>query len=1406
MHFLYETPEERILEKAAFDLSGRERFWARDFQMEVSDFHAALERGQANGWYLVTDDLYASEVIVLQKGYRHLIETLPLPENSLLAKMIQEEKANFSDSLRIHLSVIDCASRLIRGEEMVLRMAAVPTQWGSGTVSPHEYERYGRDACRFLLSLAKEKEPCWEELFGSFPSALARGFLYGCIDKWDVFYAAPPKALREEFIGTSWDKNEKERLREWLAMHQDFLIDGRADVASQSLPEDAPLRTFFDAFQIAGNSVGRIAGSSSEAVAAANDTDAGDESQAQVTSKEEVDEHNEGEEGEETAQMPESAAAPVRPVGARLQQNAGTIAMRRALAVMCQRKRAFDDAFLNWCFAAVLMSNASHPDNMRHLQYMAHLNRIAEDDKATAAWLLAKFGVNEDPTEQLMARLRLWRRDRPTFAKALVVLTAKKLDLYDDFEPVMMKAVRLAVDGSRFFALEWADACGDVETVEKLSAELGRRPLLSGFRPMPRWEKFLDRVIERSGVKVSGPGLRVAYIYDDDRHAFELRVQRTKNGTVWTQGTQLSPKNFMKRLREFSPLEAAIARLDTHMEYLSDFSAVNERLMFDALCGAPAVFRKKMPAVPIEIRRVPLQLVVTLKNGRYVVDTNLSPDFDPWNVPAIDVRHQADGSVEVTRLSDDDLALLKDLSRVKDFPPEAKPKLTQCLALISKKTPVMSDLLQNASGLKKRKGESRITMRLQRSGPSTFTANALVRPLPEGALAAVPGSGLKFLAAASGRETVQVERDLEAEKRHFEAVLEALEPLNESREDETHWTLSPSGCLMMLERLRELKTHAEIEWPEGEAFSVTRPTITLDALNLSLSSLGSWFEVEGEVRLDEKTVLSVSELLEKLRTAEGNFIRLGDKEYVALTDELKRQLMLLDSAATAAGKNKLRVSRFSAGVLESLEEEGLSFNADEAFYAFLKRIRAADETVPEVPEGLRAELRGYQLEGFRWLARLASWGAGALLADDMGLGKTIQTIALLLSRKEKGPALVVVPTAVLFNWVEELKRFAPGLNPIIFNLEDRTHATAKAGPGDVMLVTYGVMSSEIDNIASRTWSTIVLDEAHSIKNRMTKASKAAMSLKGDARVLLTGTPIQNHLSEIWTLFEFANPGLLGGFSSFTERFIIPVERDKNREQQRLLKRLITPFILRRTKNEVLEELPEKTEITLRVELSKEERALYEKLREEAAFDIASGAVNPIEALAHLTKLRLAACHPALVNAKLHLDSSKTNAFLELVEELREGRHRALVFSQFTSHLALIREALDRRKIPYLYLDGSMSPGERTKRVKAFQEGSMPLFLISLKAGGTGLNLTAADYVIHLDPWWNPAIEDQASDRAYRIGQEQPVTIYRLIAENTIEEKILRLHATKKSLADALLEGADVSSRLSREEILKLLAA
>jgi SNF2 family DNA or RNA helicase len=348
-------------------------------------------------------------------------------------------------------------------------------------------------------------------------------------------------------------------------------------------------------------------------------------------------------------------------------------------------------------------------------------------------------------------------------------------------------------------------------------------------------------------------------------------------------------------------------------------------------------------------------------------------------------------------------------------------------------------------------------------------------------------------------------------------------------------------------------------------------------------------------------------------------------------------------------------------------------------------------------------------------------------------------------------------------------------------------------------------------LAKIQWQTIVLDEAQSIKNFATKRSQAAMNLQGGFKLIVTGTPIENHLGELWNLFRFINPGLLGSLESFNERFANAIEHhSENRHPHNQLRKLIQPFILRRLKHQVLTELPSRTEITLHVELSPEELAFYEALRQQAITKLADSSApagqKHLQVLAEIMKLRQACCNPKLISPDIGVPSAKLQLFGETLTELLENKHKALVFSQFVGHLSLIREYLESQKIAYQYLDGSTSARDRKLRVDAFQAGEGDVFLISLKAGGTGLNLTAADYVIHMDPWWNPAVEDQASDRTHRIGQKRPVTIYRLVAKHTIEEKIVDLHKHKRDLADSLLEGADVSAKVSTTELLRLINA
>ncbi|MCA9717377.1 MAG: DEAD/DEAH box helicase, partial [Myxococcales bacterium] len=441
------------------------------------------------------------------------------------------------------------------------------------------------------------------------------------------------------------------------------------------------------------------------------------------------------------------------------------------------------------------------------------------------------------------------------------------------------------------------------------------------------------------------------------------------------------------------------------------------------------------------------------------------------------------------------------------------------------------------------------------------------------------------------------------------------------------------------------------------------------------------------------------------------------------------------------------------------------------------------------------------------------------LADDMGLGKTMQLLAFLLRRKDEAhrdarPALLIAPTSVVGNWEREIERFAPSLDVVRHYGASRANSASDIPkkPGTLVVTTYGLLRRDAELLSSIDWSVAALDEAQNIKNASSATARAARGLRASHRFALTGTPVENHLGELWSLLHVVSPGLLGSWDAFRERYAAPIERRGDAKARAALHRLLQPFLLRRVKAEVTPQLPPRTEVLHPVELSPEELGLYEQTRRAAIAELAKPPSGPpgqaankrrFAILATITRLRRLACHPRMLDASSQVASSKLSAFLELVGDLIEGGHRALVFSQFTSHLALVREALEDREVAYLYLDGGTPAPRRAALVTQWQRGQTPLFLISLKAGGTGLNLTAADYVIHLDPWWNPAVEDQASDRAHRIGQTRPVTVVRMVAQGTIEQRVIELHARKRALVESLLAGTDQAARLGVEELLAL---
>ncbi len=470
------------------------------------------------------------------------------------------------------------------------------------------------------------------------------------------------------------------------------------------------------------------------------------------------------------------------------------------------------------------------------------------------------------------------------------------------------------------------------------------------------------------------------------------------------------------------------------------------------------------------------------------------------------------------------------------------------------------------------------------------------------------------------------------------------------------------------------------------------------------------------------------------------------------------------------------------------------------------------------PQGLRATLRDYQGEGVAWLQFLREYDLAGILADDMGLGKTIQALAHILIEKEAGrltrPALVIAPTSLMSNWQEEAARFAPDLRVLLLHGKDRLQRFDAIDRHDLVLTTYALLPRDEEKLREHSYHLLILDEAHYIKNARSKAAQSASLLRARHRICLTGTPLENHLGELWSQFHFLLPGLLGDEKTFNSGFRGPIEKQGDELRRALLIRRIKPFLLRRTKDKVAKELPPKTEMVRTVELSGAQRDLYETVRlamdKKVRDEIAKKGVarSQIVILEALLKLRQVCCDPRLVKSgaatKPGASSAKLTELIEMLDALLEEGRRILIFSQFTSMLALIEAELDARGIAYALLTGDTR--DRAAAVRSFQQGEVPIFLISLKAGGVGLNLTAADTVIHYDPWWNPAAENQASDRAWRIGQDKPVFVYKLIAKGTLEEKIQALQQKKADLARAMLsDGVAQDLKITQDDLQAIFA-
>jgi SNF2 family DNA or RNA helicase len=939
------------------------------------------------------------------------------------------------------------------------------------------------------------------------------------------------------------------------------------------------------------------------------------------------------------------------------------------------------------------------------------------------------------------------------------------------------------------------------------------------FEKKAVWETKLELLKQHFGLGSSdvqlSQGQRFVWVLDVGKKQLLLKKQQLLKSGNWSVGQNYSLNAYTNVSNaEFllSPNEQKILELfDDYYEYDSDdddleddFTPVEKAILM--LCGAKNVYADYHAEKRIDlIHTKPSLELKKSREGFYKI--KLSHDFD---------RPQ----VFLERLTKDSFAVVEcgnNLSKIKsiigksgiEIPIEAEREIKGLLKAAEVDLEIVSEL--DYEDLPVIPSANKLYALVYFDAYNfNLKLELLINPAND---------GINLLSPVNGRELIKIvknngekfycKRDLVKEKSLLDSCLTELEITNSTVEFQ-----GIDSCLDIISALENYKKNnsesIDIEWKQGEKLKVLDRQ-GFNSLSIKVESKNNWFEYSGEIKLNEDRFININEILSGIETGEGNYVKLNTGEFLGLTEDLKKSLQKLKYISDSS-ENKLHKLAMSS-VLD-LEKAGAAVGKDTAWQEYIDKLKTFNKLKIKLPKNFNAQLRDYQYEGFVWLSRLAYLGAGACLADDMGLGKTVQTIALMASKAKAKPCLVIAPTSVVSNWQAELDKFTTGLNSIILSElgaqnDKRKELISSLKPGDILLCSYGLLQTQIDLLKEVEFSMVILDESQAIKNPLTKRAQAAKLLKADFRLVLSGTPIENNLTELWSQFDFINPGLLSSLKNFQGKFANAIEVNKDKVAQASLKQLIQPYILRRIKNEVLQDLPPKIEQTIRIEFDPDEAAFYEVLRQKAIEKLENSQEDNIgkrklQILAEMSKLRRACCHPSLVDAPGEYLGSKNKEFLELVTNLKSNIHKALVFSQYTSYLKLLAQSLDLMELNYLYLDGSTPAKKRKELVKEFQTGNADLFLLSLKAGGSGLNLTEADYVIHLDPWWNPAVEDQATDRAHRIGQNKTVNVYRLIMKSTIEEKILKLHDTKRELADELLSDADMTAKLSDKELLEMM--
>ena len=1005
-----------------------------------------------------------------------------------------------------------------------------------------------------------------------------------------------------------------------------------------------------------------------------------------------------------------------------------------------------------------------------------------------------------------------------------------------------------------------------------LHQQMGTTSLVNLIKPLEAWEKNLrnlellapvhKQVKSQSGKKKPDAKKRLVWqLLESDSHAIEaVPLEQTRNKSGWSNGRRVSLQRLKNKPDEVAGLCAADHKVAASIRKITAYGwgrsgaryETDNRTVFQ-LIGHTAVIDENGDAVDVIER--PAELRVSETGSK----VNLQIYPKPSGQHYVASFEEGTNRVYATHFNAAQRRLFEVIPLAGiEIPVSAKARLLQVVASLSADIQVQSDAATVGSA--SIDGDTTPVLQLE-IVDNGVQVRFKVEPLADTAILYDSGVGGVVVYVHKEGNSVAVSRNLAAERQAMQALLEQVPQLAMWFDGQHGASIDNiQDALEMLEAVQQREVRCI--WVNDKRLSITARAGS-NQLRLKIKSAEEWFSASGELKVNEDSI-NLSRLISLVKTQSGSrFVEVGSGEFVSLSSQLRSQLQVLaafskrstkESASElasvdskVAGSNDRTLEKLHPLAALALGQQAEYADADQQLVPVIEgdkrwsvqvdRVRQALATPPLLPGTIQADLREYQLEGYQWLSQLGMAGAGACLADDMGLGKTLQSLSVLVNRAADGPALVIAPTSVTGNWAEEAHRFAPTLDISIYAENSSTRKSRQKSlkalqPFSVVIASYGLLVSDAKAFAEIHWHTVVLDEAQAIKNAATKRAKASRRLQADMRIATTGTPIQNNLMDLHSLFEFLNPGLLGTRNDFHKRFAMPIERDDDTAVRQELQVLTAPFILRRLKRDVLKDLPSRTEINLSVELSEEEATLYETLRLEALESLKAGSVtaevasNAIGAdaedeleesvgslseshsqrfalLAQLMRLRRLCCNPRLIEPGWTGPQSKLDLFSDTLQELLANRHKVLVFSQFVDHLKLIETELRNKKITYQYLDGSTPARQRQQKVAAFQSGEGEVFLISLTAGGTGLNLTAADYVIHLDPWWNPAVEDQASDRAHRIGQKRPVTIYRMVTKGTIEAQIQELHGTKRELAQSILSGTD-KAKVDPERLLELL--